>query len=84
MFCFTFKISGFQTQLIPDQIRERIPQRPAQGLSAGLPREETGNYRELEEHFGGEFIAVLADDTEYNEVLVITMESTPFIVEELN
>ena len=86
MHCFTFKISGFQTQLIHDQNRERIPQQtitPAQDLRAGFPREETGNYRELEEHFGGKIIAVLEDDTEYIEVLVITIESTPFIVEEL-
>ena len=38
----------------------------------------------LEEDFGGEIVEVWEDYTEQIEVLVITVDSTPAIVEELN
>ena len=63
---------------------ERIPQPsliPVQGLSAGLPREESGTDRELEEHFERKIVEFSEDDARQIAVLVIT---TPFIVEDLN
>ena len=82
------EFSGFQIQLTLDLNPEQIPQPPCllfQGFSGAQPREETGTYRGLEEHFDGEIIAVLEDDTGQIEVLVATIESTtPFIEEDLN
>lgn len=66
-------------------------------MNRGLPVQETGHqqYTEraenqldsnlhLEEDCGGEVITVLEDDTGQIEVLIITIESTPAIVEKLN
>ena len=89
----------FQTQLIRDSNNpEQIDQAPfAPGLNRGLPVQETSHQQDhaslvqeldsnlhLEENFDGEVIAVLEDDTGQIEELIITIESTPAIVEELN
>ena len=84
----------FQTQLIPNQ--EHINDAPLasiHGLNGDLPVQETENHVSLvheqslnphpEEDFGGEIIELLEDFTGRIEVLVITVDSTPAIVDQL-
>ena len=74
----------FQIQLITDSNPERVPYPsliPVHGLSAGLPREESGTDRELEEHFEREIVEFLEDNARQIAVVCIT---TPSIVEHIN
>ena len=87
-------MSHFQTQLIPNQ--EHINDAPLasyHGLNGDLPIQETDNnvslvheqssHPHLEEDFGGEIIELLEDFTGWIEVLLITVDSTPAIVDQL-